>query len=85
VQRVNNLEFVKIHVNSDLKVNMTTKKCTNAWTFTVTSKVVMFCVCVEEVKVAHASGATGTGARQKVFLLTSFYAVQKYQSCQEDV
>ncbi|PVD39317.1 hypothetical protein C0Q70_01946 [Pomacea canaliculata] len=36
---VQSLEFVKIHVNSDLKVNMTTKKCTNAWTFTVTSKV----------------------------------------------
>lgn len=38
-QLVQNLDFVKIHVNSDLKVNMTTKKCTNAWTFTITSKV----------------------------------------------
>lgn len=43
-KRVNNLDFVKIHVNSDLKVNMTTKKCTNAWTFTITSKACLHAV-----------------------------------------
>ncbi|KAL5018495.1 hypothetical protein ScPMuIL_004217 [Solemya velum] len=32
------VDYAKVHVNSDLKVNMTTKKCTNAWTFTVTCK-----------------------------------------------
>ncbi|CAG5131356.1 unnamed protein product [Candidula unifasciata] len=36
---VENMDMVKIHVNSDLKVSMSTKKCTNAWTFTVTSKL----------------------------------------------
>ncbi|XP_070187827.1 probable helicase with zinc finger domain isoform X2 [Littorina saxatilis] len=41
---VQNLDFVKIHVNSDLKVNMTTKKCTNAWTFTITSKMCLHAV-----------------------------------------
>ncbi|KAK3765648.1 hypothetical protein RRG08_063685 [Elysia crispata] len=43
---VENLDLVKIHVNSDLKVNMTTKKCTNAWTFTVTSKMCLHCVAL---------------------------------------
>ena len=38
-QMTQNVEYAKIHVNSELKVNMTTKKCTNAWTFTITSKV----------------------------------------------
>ncbi|XP_076449410.1 putative helicase with zinc finger domain [Babylonia areolata] len=41
---VQNLDFVKIHVNSDLKVNMSTKKCTNAWTFTMASKICMHAV-----------------------------------------
>ena len=36
---VANVEYAKVIVNSDLKVSMVTKKCTNAWTFTVTSKV----------------------------------------------
>ncbi|XP_014771741.1 probable helicase with zinc finger domain [Octopus bimaculoides] len=36
---VSNLDYVKLHINSDLKVNMSNKKCTNSWTFTVTSKV----------------------------------------------
>ncbi|XP_062616187.1 probable helicase with zinc finger domain isoform X1 [Saccostrea cucullata] len=35
---IQNVEYAKVHVNSELKVNMTTKKCTNAWTFTITSK-----------------------------------------------
>lgn len=43
---VQNLDFVKIHVNSDLKVSMTTKKCTNAWTFTITSKICLHCVAL---------------------------------------
>ena len=38
-QMVANVEYAKVIVNSDLKVSMVTKKCTNAWTFTVTSKV----------------------------------------------
>ena len=38
-QMIQNVEYAKVHVNSELKVNMTTKKCTNAWTFTITSKV----------------------------------------------
>lgn len=36
---VQNVEYAKIHLNSDLKVSMTSKKCTNAWTFTLTSKI----------------------------------------------
>ena len=40
-QMVANVEYAKVIVNSDLKVSMVTKKCTNAWTFTVTSKVTM--------------------------------------------
>ncbi|XP_041363275.1 probable helicase with zinc finger domain [Gigantopelta aegis] len=43
---VQNLDFVKLHVNSDLKVNMTHKKCTNAWTFTVTSKICLHSVAL---------------------------------------
>ncbi|KAK7502369.1 hypothetical protein BaRGS_00006322, partial [Batillaria attramentaria] len=43
---VQNLDLVKIHVNSDLKVSMTTKKCTNAWTFTVTSKICLHSVAL---------------------------------------
>lgn len=43
---VENMDLVKVHVNSDLKVNMTTKKCTNAWTFTVTSKMSLHCVAL---------------------------------------
>lgn len=39
LQMIQNVEYAKVHVNSELKVNMTTKKCTNAWTFTITSKV----------------------------------------------
>ncbi|OWF45624.1 helicase with zinc finger domain [Mizuhopecten yessoensis] len=35
---VSNVDYSKVHVNSDLKVNMTSKKCTSAWTFTITSK-----------------------------------------------
>ncbi|XP_033744648.1 probable helicase with zinc finger domain [Pecten maximus] len=35
---VSGVEYSKVHVNSDLKVNMTSKKCTSAWTFTITSK-----------------------------------------------
>ena len=40
-QMVANVEYAKVIVNSDLKVSMVTKKCTNAWTFTVTSKVML--------------------------------------------
>ncbi|XP_059155156.1 probable helicase with zinc finger domain [Physella acuta] len=43
---VENIDLVKIHVNSDLKVSMSTKKCTNAWTFTVTSKLCLHCVAL---------------------------------------
>ncbi|XP_046366711.2 probable helicase with zinc finger domain isoform X1 [Haliotis rufescens] len=43
---VHNLDFVKVHVNSDLKVNMTNKKCTNAWTFTITSKICLHSVAL---------------------------------------
>ena len=39
---VANVDYAKVIVNSDLKVSMVTKKCTNAWTFTVTSKVRVF-------------------------------------------
>jgi len=39
LQMVKTVEYSKVHVNSDLKVNMTSKKCTSAWTFTITSKV----------------------------------------------
>ncbi|XP_060071826.1 probable helicase with zinc finger domain [Ylistrum balloti] len=35
---VSSVDYSKVHVNSDLKVNMTSKKCTSAWTFTITSK-----------------------------------------------
>ncbi|KAI8742129.1 helicase with zinc finger domain [Biomphalaria glabrata] len=43
---VENMDLVKIHVNSDLKVSMSTKKCTNAWTFTVTSKLCLHFVAL---------------------------------------
>jgi len=36
---VANVDYAKVIVNSDLKVNMISKKCTHAWTFTITSKV----------------------------------------------
>uniref|UniRef100_A0A0B7B1B5 C3H1-type domain-containing protein n=1 Tax=Arion vulgaris TaxID=1028688 RepID=A0A0B7B1B5_9EUPU len=43
---VENMDMVKVHVNCDLKVSMSTKKCTNAWTFTVTSKLCLHCVAL---------------------------------------
>ncbi|KAH9492798.1 hypothetical protein Btru_024739, partial [Bulinus truncatus] len=43
---VENMDLVKVHVNSDLKVSMSTKKCTNAWTFTVTSKLCLHFVAL---------------------------------------
>ncbi|XP_012946925.1 probable helicase with zinc finger domain [Aplysia californica] len=43
---VENMDLVKIHENSDLKVSNSTKKCTNAWTFTVTSKLCLHCVAL---------------------------------------
>ncbi|XP_055954783.1 probable helicase with zinc finger domain [Patella vulgata] len=43
---VQSMDFVKLHINSDLKVNMVNKRCTNAWTFTVTSKMCLHNVCL---------------------------------------
>ena len=52
-QMIQNVEYAKVHVNSELKVNMTTKKCTNAWTFTITSKV-----SLEPVQKGNSAGST---------------------------
>ncbi|KAK3583585.1 hypothetical protein CHS0354_039403 [Potamilus streckersoni] len=48
-----NVDYAKVIVNSDLKVNSTTKKCTNAWTFTVTSKI-----CIHDVVLLDESSSS---------------------------
>ena len=68
-QMIQNVEYAKVHVNSELKVNMTTKKCTNAWTFTITSKV-----SVEPVQ-------KGTSAAFNRASVSSTYLLNNWKCC----
>lgn len=50
---VANVDYAKVIVNSDLKVNMISKKCTHAWTFTITSKICILRVVLLDEAVSN--------------------------------
>ncbi|XP_013382941.1 probable helicase with zinc finger domain [Lingula anatina] len=60
------IENVKVHVNSDLTVTMSTKRCTNAWTFTLTSRDCLHrIILLDDASRAHYSiGSVTVGPKK---------------------
>ncbi|ESO87147.1 hypothetical protein LOTGIDRAFT_106967, partial [Lottia gigantea] len=81
---VQSLDFVKLHINADLKVTMPNKRSTFAWTFTVTSKMSLHNVCLlDDVNKSYfyiSSISVGPKKTQKYQNLENHYGMCKNSS-----